>query len=159
MKGLFTLLFLLSTIFLSGCSTDLTIVDPWARPAAVGQNSALYFEIRNQSDRDEALLRVEGDLARAFEIHMTMALEIESDEMDGMIDAANGGLEIDDVMQMMPQDRLEIPAGESAIFQPGSLHVMMIDLNQALIEGDQITLTFVFESGLNLEIDAEVISP
>jgi len=160
-KRFFIPIILLFSLLIVACnaSTDLSVAEAWARPAPAGQNSAVYFQIRNDSQDDEALLRVEGTLARALEVHMTMAMDIADDELDGMIDSANDGMEMGDVMQMLPQERVVIPAGESVVFEPGSLHVMMIDINEVLMAGDHFSLTLVFDSGLRIDIDAEVLAP
>ncbi|RME79647.1 MAG: copper chaperone PCu(A)C, partial [Chloroflexi bacterium] len=46
---------------------------------------------------------------------------------------------------MKPVEKIVIPAGESAVLQPGGLHVMLIGLQRELKKGDSFTLTLRFE--------------
>ncbi len=161
MKGASVFILIAAAILLAACSStgaSVSVVDAWARPAEAGSNSAAYFQLFNNSDAADALLSAEATVARAVEIHETMAVEID-DEMDGMVDSANeNGMEME-AMVMVPQERVDLAAGETVIFQPGGLHVMMIDLNQALAVGDMFDLTLNFESGLIIQLEVEVKQP
>lgn len=149
-------------LMLSACgsSNDVSVVDAWARPAAAGTNSAAYFQLFNGSDEADALLSAQSSVARVVEIHETMMMDMsehmgEGDEM-GDSEGTEMGME---AMQMVPQDRVDIGAGETVVFEPGGLHIMMIDLQQDLAVGDEIDLTLNFESGLSLALTVEVKSP
>ena len=161
MKGASVFILIAAAILLAACSStgaSVSVVDAWARPAEAGSNSAAYFQLFNNSDAADAFLSAEATVARAVEIHETMAVEID-DEMDGMVDSANeNGMEME-AMVMVPQERVDLAAGETVIFQPGGLHVMMIDLNQALAVGDMFDLTLNFESGLIIQLEVEVKQP
>lgn len=50
------------------------------------------------------------------------------------------------VMRMRQVEAIDIPAGGEAVLQPGGLHLMCIQLNGPLVEGEKITATLVFET-------------
>ena len=152
----------ISLLLLAACgsSNAVSVVDAWARPAAAGTNSAAYFQLFNGSDEADSLLSAESSVARVVEIHETMMMDMsehmgEGDEM-GDSDSTEMGVE---AMQMVPQERVDIGEGETVVFEPGGLHIMMIDLQQELSVGDEIELTLNFESGLSLALTVEVKSP
>lgn len=111
-------------------------VDPWARSGVAGQNTAIYFVINNPTDAVDTLLSASTDAARGVELHISM--KVEPEDMD------SEGIE-GDVMRMVPQESIEIPANSSVSLQPGGLHVMLIDLQQDLNEGESLELTLLFE--------------
>lgn len=43
------------------------------------------------------------------------------------------------------EDGLEIPAGETVVLEPKSLHIMLIGLNESLMPGASFDLTLTFE--------------
>lgn len=140
----------------------LTVTDAWARPTAAGGTAAVYFELHNGSGQDDALLSVSSESAGATEIHHSMS---PSDAMDGMIDHSGADGENEgtpvvetDVMIMSPVSRLELPAGERLVFEPGSYHVMLIDLKTDLVAGETLTVTLHFEHNPDIEIVVEVLA-
>jgi protein SCO1 len=100
------------------------LVDAWARPAEAGAASAVYLRIQNPSAQVDRLIGVSSATAAA-EIHQSM--------MDG------------GMMRMRPAGALDVPAGGELRFEPGGLHVMLTDLQQPLLTGNEIALSFDFE--------------
>lgn len=133
------LLVLIAAVFTSFAQEDksdastLTVSGAWVRPA--DEMSAAYFEITNNGDRNDQLIAVQSDFAMA-EIHET--------HMEN------------DVMRMRQIESIEVPAGESVILKPRSYHVMLMQLAQPLIEGEQVSLTLIFASGIEIPITAWV---
>lgn len=124
-------------MILTACTPpQLSAADPWARPAAAGANSAVYFTLDNPSTQDDTLLRAISEAAADVEIHQ-VSME-------------------DDIMRMTPVDTVAIPAGGQVEFNPGGLHVMLVDLHQPLVEGQQILVTLEFENAGLVEIQAVV---
>jgi len=58
---------------------------------------------------------------------------------------------------MTPIDRVDLAAGQQVAFEPGGYHLMLFDLQQDLVEGDQFTLIMHFEQAGELEVDVKVI--
>ncbi|MEN6541547.1 copper chaperone PCu(A)C [Parvibaculum sp.] len=116
----------------------LDIHHPWARPTT-GQTGAVYFVLKNGGTTDDALLRVETDVADKAQIH-TMT-------MDGT------------VMRMRELDKLDIPAGKTVAVAPGGIHVMLIGLKAPLKSGDKFPMKLVFEKAGSVEVSVYVQTP
>lgn len=98
---------------------------------------AFYFTITNSGDETDRLVMVETDVADIVEIH-----DVEMDE---------------GVMRMVPMhDGVEIAAGETIVFEPGSYHVMMIGLTESLLSGEEFTATLHFEHAGDVEITVPI---
>jgi periplasmic copper chaperone A len=127
MKRVFGLLFgcLFLALSLAGCDTligisssgTLHVNDVWARPAQAGGTSAVYFVIDNKLNRAETLLSAETDAAMVTELHMS-------------------SIDSEGTMKMMHQENVPIPSNQQVSFQPGGLHVMLMNLKEDLNEGD-----------------------
>lgn len=136
------ILCVLMIALLSGCTAEaksLEVNKAWARPAGVGENSAVYFTISNPGEADR-LLSASGDMARSVELHMS--------QMD------SSGM-----MQMIPQEAVELPAGGSVEFKMGGLHVMLVELTRELKMGETITLELTFENAGKVTVQAGVKMP
>ncbi len=121
---------------------DLTILHPWARPAAEGQSSAAYLTIKNGGADSEKFVSAESPVAKKTELHETR------DE--------NG------VMKMRAvKDGVEIKPGSSLELKPGGYHIMLIDLKKPLEVGATvpITITLAKAGTLNLDVKVEKTAP
>lgn len=106
----------------------IEVQDAYVRAVPPGQpNSAAFMSITNQGDQDRALLAAESDKAEVVELHTHLMA-------DGM-------------MQMRQVQQIDLPAGETAVLEPGGLHVMLIGLTETLAPGDQVELTLGFDDG------------
>jgi len=130
-------------LFAVGCTRtaltgEVTVEDAWARPATVDAPgaSAAYMVINNGTANGVRLVGVSSDVAGMAEIHLT--------QMDG------------DIMQMRPVDGIDIPSGSSASLEPGGYHVMLMGLSDDLIEGEDFSLTLLFESGEEIRLDVSI---
>ena len=143
---------------LTACSGgELTISDPWTRPALAGGNGAAYLVIQNGTGSDDVLLSASTDAASVVELHDVVQMDTsgtDSGDMSNSSDMAGGDM----AMQMVKQENVPVPAGETVTFKPGSYHVMMIGLTSDLTEGDSITLTLVFQNAGEVTIEVPVES-
>jgi copper(I)-binding protein len=102
-----------------------------------GTNGVVYLRIENRGDEDDRLIEARSQIARAVELHTT--------------NMVNG------VMQMRQvEGGIEIPAGESVVFEQGGFHVMLIGLRQALAEGDRFEVELIFERAGTITVESEV---
>ncbi|MGH6895989.1 MAG: copper chaperone PCu(A)C [Geminicoccaceae bacterium] len=117
----------------------LEIDTPWTR-ASIGtaRPGAAYVTIRNTGDEPDRLVGVETPVAAQPEVH----------EME-----AEGG-----VMKMRPAQPLEIPPSGEVRLAPGGPHIMLMELQAPLEEGEQIPLTFVFDKAGEITVSAPVAS-
>jgi copper(I)-binding protein len=134
--GLFTLC--QPTIAYTGSAAETVEVGAlyaWAVPP--GQtNSAAFVTLRNNSDRDYALVAAESPMAKALELHTHI--------MEG------------EMMRMRPVEKIEIPAGAKVELQPGGLHIMLIGLEHQLTPGEAVQITLIYADGSKQTLQASV---
>ncbi len=137
---LFLCITILMGVYASSCGGEgtLTVKDPWARPTLVGQNAAIYFVIDNATRQDDTLLSIRGEIADSMEAHLST--------MD-----ANG------VVSMKPQESVFVPAGEQVKFEPGGLHVMVVDIAKDLQVGDTFQVVLTFRNAGEVPLDVPVV--
>lgn len=136
---LFTLLPLL-TQPATAADTQVTASDAIARAMPkVAPTSAVFLTLHNAGDKDLILTGASSSAARNVELHNhTM--------QDGM-------------MAMRRVERIDIPAGQSVVFQPGGLHIMLIGLEKDLKAGEQIDLTLEFADAAPLQLSVPIGTP
>lgn len=122
-------------------SGGVYIQGAWSRPAAAGMNGAGFLTITNSGARPETLVSVSSPMAARVEMHQT---------------SMTGGI--------MSMQRLEsgiaLPQGQSVVFAPGAMHLMVFGLKSPLKQGDYLPLTFNLASGRQLKAKAVVrLSP
>tara|TARA_R100000935_G_scaffold61_1_gene223 strand:- start:394 stop:918 length:525 start_codon:yes stop_codon:yes gene_type:complete len=113
---------------------DLTIAGTFTRatlpnaPVAGG-----FLTVTNAGAVDDTLIGASSSIAGDTQIH-EMAMQ-------------------GDVMKMreLPAG-LPIPAGETVTLQPGGFHLMFMDLNQPLVEGEAVTVTLTFETAGEIDV-------
>ncbi|HWK51284.1 MAG TPA: copper chaperone PCu(A)C [Steroidobacter sp.] len=116
--------------------STVTIERAWARATPPGLViGAAYAVITNRGAADR-LLAVETSASKRVEIHSTK--------------------DVEGRMQMRQLATLDLPAGGAVAFEPGGLHLMLVDLQQPLQAGTTLSLTFVFEKAGRVTIEANV---
>ncbi len=121
-----------------------TYAQAWARPTADSDDhqpsayvSAVYLQLFSNAESDDSLVSVSTDAAGTSEIHESV--------MNG------------DLVQMRPvEGGVQLPAGGEALLEPGGYHIMLMDLQTPLLEGDAFSMTLTFESGMELTIGVPV---
>ena len=116
-----------------------TVAGAWARAAAAGGESAAYFTLTNPGGPTDALVSATSPAADMADLHET--------SIDGAGTSA-----------MKPVDRVEIPAGDTVEFKPGSYHIMLMGLSKDLTVGGTVELDLVFEHAGNVVVTAEIRS-
>lgn len=115
----------------------VTVTGAWARAAAAGAETAVYFTLTNPTSSDDTLTGVATNAAQTADIHQT------STDANGMTG-----------MQMMSS--VKVPAGGSVQFAPGGYHVMLTNLKTAIKAGDQVRLTLTFAHAGAVTVVADV---
>lgn len=117
---------------------DMMVSNAWARFSVTGMTaSGVFLDIHNQGKQNDTLIAVSTPAAGHSEIH-------ESSEHNGMMH-----------MQPLP-DGLPLPAQQTTHLQPGSMHIMLMDLKQPLKPGTTIPLKLVFKHSQPLTITVPV---
>lgn len=104
-----------------------------AAPSSVG-----YLTLKNDSDHDATLVKVEIQTIGRVEIH-------EHVHKNGM-------------MKMQQLKQLVIPANQEAVFQSGGLHLMLYQPSEPLKAGQQYRMTLHFKNGDRVFAMAEAFS-
>lgn len=120
-------------------SDGLEIKDVWARPGRTGGVSAIYMSILNGSSESDTLMSLSSPAAGMVEIHETYEQE------EGM-------------MGMRPAGTVVAPARGSLSLKPGGLHVMLMQLNRELAEGDSVKFTVEFTNAGEITLTVPVQS-
>ena len=123
---------------LTGCGDDdeagagnsqVTVTEAWARSTAAAQTTgAVYFSVESDSDDTLVSASVPASIAARAELHEQLAND------DGSM-----------VMRSLT-DGLPLTAGQPAVFEPGGLHVMLVDLAAPLAIGERFDLTLDFDA-------------
>ncbi len=143
MSVLFVLLFsllsgsLLAATVAATAADSIVIVDPYVRAIPPGQTvSAAFMQVKNTSDQKHAIVKAKSTISKVVELHTHT-------QESGM-------------MKMRQVEKMEIPANGETILQPGGLHIMLIDLHDALKLDQKVALTLEFEDGSTKDIEAPV---
>lgn len=146
-------------VLLSACnqsdsgSPQIVVRDAWIRSATMmesssnsndqmhmsGTNSAAYMLIENRDSEPDKLVGATSSICEAVETHTSQT---------------NNG-----VTRMIQVNGIEIPPAGEVELKPGSLHLMLINLHQDLLEGQKIQIKLEFKRAGSITVEAEVRSP
>lgn len=140
---------LLSILPLAGCQSGedsdpiredgIHIENAWARPAAEGRMSAIYLTLTKNGEPADSLMGASSDIADLVEIHESYEAE-------------------DGLMGMRHVEQVPLPVDESVRLEQGGLHIMLIQLRQAISDGDQVALTLHFARSGDVPVQVPVQS-
>ena len=121
--------FVLSIVSIAAVfGADVKIEGAYARASIPNMpNSAAFFVIKNNSDKDIAITSANSDVAEKNELHT----HIKENKM----------------MKMMKIEKLVVPAKSSLELKSGGDHVMLMGLKKELKAGDEISLELSFSDG------------
>lgn len=100
---------------------------------AMGPMTGAFMTLTNNGDSDVSLVGGSTPMAGIVEIH---------EVVDGLMQPKAGGV--------------VIPAGGTAMLEPGADHMMLMDLSGALEPGDEVQITLEFSDGSTQTILAPV---
>ena len=121
--------FVLSIVSIAAVfGADVEIDGAYARASIPNvPNSAAFFVIKNNSDKDIAITSANSDIAEKNELHT----HIRENQM----------------LKMMKIEKLVVPAKSSLELKSGGDHVMLMGLKKELKVGDEINLELSFSDG------------
>jgi periplasmic copper chaperone A len=136
-----------AVLLLTGCSEsegnaiDGAIEVSNAYVRATDENSSMggmlmtgaFMDIYNNTEESVSLVSAESDVAGLVEIH---------EVVDGVMRQKEGGI--------------VIPSQETSVLKPGGNHVMLMDLMNGLVAGDEVRITLEFSNGDRVEVVAAV---
>ncbi len=138
-KIVLTIIFCMTLVSLSYAQAQIEIKDAWVRETPPGSSvTALYMSIGNSGNEDDTLKGVSVGVSKSAEIHVTSV--------------DSGGVA---TMEMMKS--VDVPARKSVLFEPGGMHIMLIDLAEPLKSGDIVEIDLQFEKAGRIKAHAEVV--
>jgi periplasmic copper chaperone A len=120
---------------------NIMIEHPWAKPSPmVTKAAAGFMKITNTGSEDDRLLRASSAITGNVQLHDM--------KMEG------------EIMKMFElTDGIVIPAGQTVVLKPKSLHVMFQDIGELPVEATYFKGTLVFEKAGTAEIEYEMTAP
>lgn len=113
---------------LSAANAAIDVNDAYARATPPNATtSAVFATIENTGDETRTLVSASSQASSVVELHDVI--------MDG------------DVMKMRQVNSIIIPAKGHTTLKPGSLHIMLLDVNTPMKEGDNINVELTFANG------------
>lgn len=106
--------------------------DGWVK-ATDKDMTGVFGVIKNTGTEDLHLTGVKSDLGKRQELHETVP--------------GGGGM-----MMREKEDGFVIPAGGELELKPGGNHIMLMDLDEPITTGQEITLTLEFEGGQTQDV-------
>ncbi len=125
---------LLATVSLSVAAPDpdIEIVAPWVRAVPSSMTAtAAYFTIQNNTD--EAIRLVGGSTEIAGTCEPMIGTR---EEKDGQ-----------EVMGMRTVEALEVPAKGGLVLEPGGDHLMLMQLSEVPVAGEEVEISLEFAPG------------
>ncbi len=120
---------------------DAVVIEgAWSR-ASIGTSrpGVAYMTLHNTGDAPVTLTGLRTDLAMMPMIHASTT-------------DAQG------VTRMSHMEQIEIAAGDTVAFEPGGLHVMLMDLQRPMVEGESFTLSLIIADGEEITVEVPVRS-
>ena len=120
-------------------SGDIVVENAWAR-ASIGTSrpGAAYMEIRNGGDEPVTLIGLRSDLAMMSEVHRVTT-------------------DTQGVSSMAPAGDVVVAPGESVAIAPGVMHVMLMNLQRPMREGEAFPLTLTFSDGGEATVEVPIL--
>lgn len=121
-------------------SAETPPLENWARPAVKGSMGGAYFVYTNELPAADTVLSVASDAARMVQLHETYETD---DGISGMREVKN--------IILQPEETL--------VLEEGGLHLMLMNMQRNLAEGDTVFVTLKLAQAGDREIKIPVISP
>jgi periplasmic copper chaperone A len=116
---------------------DLVIGHPWSRPTVSGMPTGVaYLSITNKGKRRDTLIAASTPAAARVEFHRT---------------TFEAGM-----AQMRPSRAVVVEPNATITAEPGSLHLMLVDLKSPLVVGTMVPLVLRFETAGEITVQLQV---
>ena len=141
MKPRFLFWLALLAVLLTACAAQpepvftqngIEIYSPSLYAARAGEVTGAFMTIKNATGQADWLVGASCDAAQAAEIHESVV--------------ENG------VASMRPVESIAIPDGKMVELRHGSYHIMLINLNRDLKDGETVTVTLKFSQAGEIDL-------
>ena len=120
----------------------IEIQNPYAFATMPGATiGAAFMVLKNVGELDDKLIGAHSKIAEITEIHQNII-----DPNDGK-------------MMMRKIKEIDISIDESAVLEPKGYHVMFIKMKEALIMGENVDITLIFEKAGEIKTTASIVAP
>ncbi|MBF0193671.1 MAG: copper chaperone PCu(A)C [Magnetococcales bacterium] len=148
---IFSTLAFVAIIGLSGCQSTshnmpncemskhkkIMVLKPWARASAgMAKAGAAFMLIKNHTIHNDKLISASANVSERTELHTHLN--------------ENG------IMKMRKVEHINLPKYEQVALKPGGFHIMFINLNNPLKEGDKFPVALEFKKAGKIEVQVEV---
>lgn len=120
--------------------SGILITDAWARPGRENGVTAVYMNVANGSAETDSLTALSSPVSGMVELHETYERE------EGM-------------MGMREAEEPIFPGKSAVEMRPGGLHIMLMQLQEELNEGDSLEITLEFSLHGSETLTVPVRSP
>jgi len=118
-------------------ASSLSVDQVWSRAMPpTAPTGAVYFTLQNPGDQTDRLVAVHTPRAKKAELHT----HVHEGEL----------------MRMKQIDSVEVPANGKVEFKPGGSHVMLFELSEPLVAGEQFPLTLKFEHAGEVTVNVKI---
>jgi periplasmic copper chaperone A len=126
---------------LSGCAPTkaLSVSNVRSNACKAGDACGVFMTISNPAAVDDVVLGAKVEVAERAELHT-------------VVKDAQGG------MKMTPVENIPVPAAGTVELKPGSLHVMLFNLNKDLKKDDTFPLTLKCQKAGDVTVQVKVQS-
>ncbi|WP_033916164.1 copper chaperone PCu(A)C [Campylobacter sputorum] len=128
---------LLSTIvsgMMFAYAADIDVSNAYAKATPPNaKNSGAFMLIKNNTDKDIALVSATNSLSDVTELHTHI-------EENGM-------------KKMIQVPKIDIKANSTTELKPGGLHVMFIGIKKPMVVGENVKMTLTFDNGQTVTLD------
>jgi hypothetical protein len=159
-----------------GGDDDIAVDNAWSRTSASGVTlGVVYMDLTAADDDTLVAVSVPDDIAGSAGIHEVVAagdemsgdmemsgddMEMSGDDMemsgDDMSGEDMGDMDMGEMRMQQMTDGLPLPAGETVALEPGSYHIMLLDLVEPLEPGDEFDVTLDFATADDVSVAVEV---
>jgi copper(I)-binding protein len=116
----------------------MVVEGQWVREAPPASRVlAAYMVLKNTADTPRSITRVDSPDFRECQIHRTVIA--------------------DGIAKMLPVEKLQLPVDGSIVLEPGGLHLMLIEPQRSLRDGDTVVLVIHADNGESITIDVPVV--
>ncbi|KAA6224733.1 MULTISPECIES: copper chaperone PCu(A)C [unclassified Campylobacter] len=123
----------LSLLSLGLFAADISVEDVFVKQTPPNaKNSAIFLTLKNNSDKDIALVSAKSNLSDKVELHTHT-------NQDGK-------------MSMIKVDKIDIKAHSNTALRPGSYHIMLLDIKNPVDANTRADLTLVFDNKESIEL-------
>ena len=125
--------------FTLSMASSIVVKDQYVRATLPNvKNSVAFMRVINDTQSDVAIIGVKSAISERVELHTH--------------ETKNS------IMRMYQVKQINLKANSEVIFKTGSFHVMFLELNRILKDGDEVVFTLLLSNGREVKVNAPVKS-